>query len=378
MNFPATSFRLAAIIFVTSVVTLCFGQDASTSSPPQQWTSTSQQQSASGTMNPIRTRESHREENGRVVDKRTLERLGPDGRYVPYLQVEKETIQVDANTVRTVERTFGTGANGDQTLVQVQEAESRALPGGEQKLTRTTSNPDANGRLQVVQREVQNSKQTSPGVRQTATTIFTASSNGGLAPSMKIEENESREGSKTTYKKSTLLPDLSGRWTVGEVREGTITGEQGREQTKEERVLRPNAEGRLAVMERTVSREAAGAAGEKQSSTETYSTNVPGTAPDGKLHLVQRETTVQRTDAAGGQSTVQQVEGLNPGDPVLGLRVQSKTVDIARPGVEGTAQQRTVYTIDSSGMSHAVWVDMGKSDKPAAVQVDTKAPPKQN
>src|SRR5579864_5104274 len=110
----------------------------------QSWNATSDQHSPSGDSNPIRTVESHKEENGRTVDKQSLERLGSGGHYEPYRDTERESVQVDAATVRTVERTFGRGPDGQKTLVQVREEETRSLPGGEQKVVRTVSNPDAN------------------------------------------------------------------------------------------------------------------------------------------------------------------------------------------------------------------------------------------
>ena len=60
-----------------------------------------------------------------------MQTLGPDGRYVPYSQTEKESVRVDATTVRTVERTFGTGPDGQRVLVQESREETRDLPGGE-------------------------------------------------------------------------------------------------------------------------------------------------------------------------------------------------------------------------------------------------------
>src|SRR5689334_21337572 len=90
----------------------CFAQDNSN------WTSTEDRRDPNGKLNPTRTRESHTESNGRTIDRKTVERLGPDGRYVPYLDTETETVRVDANTTRTTERSFGRGPDGQRTLMQ--------------------------------------------------------------------------------------------------------------------------------------------------------------------------------------------------------------------------------------------------------------------
>ena len=73
-----------------------------------------------------------------------------------------------------------TDPDGHRTLIQERQEESRSLPGGEQKVSRTVSNPDANGALQVVQREQEDSKQISPAVRVTNTTVMTPDGNGIL------------------------------------------------------------------------------------------------------------------------------------------------------------------------------------------------------
>ena len=346
--------------------------DPASSDKAQSWSSTGQQQSPSGNLNPTRSSEVHTEANGRTTDKQSVERLGMDGQYVPYLDTEKESVQVDATTTRTIERTFGRDPDGQKTLVQVTEEEKRTLPGGEQKVVRTTSNPDANGRLQVIQREIQDTRQTSSNAQQTMTTILRPDLNGGFTPSMKIEDRQTRSNEHAVeFKKSTMLPDGNGNWQLQEVREGIIK-EDGQERTKDERVLRPNADGQLAVVERAVTKESATPSGEGRKTVETYSTSLPGSADD-SLRLNQRVTTVHRKTNQGGSVTEEQIEQRNPGMPGDNPRPTQKTIDIIRPSVgRGTEQQRTTVSLDPNGGSGAVWVDTRKGNKSAAVQVDTR------
>ena len=156
------------------------------------WTATTREQLPSS-LNPTRTSETHTESGGRTVDNQSIETMGMYGRYAPYLDLQKETVKVDANTVRTIERAFGRDSEGRKTLVQVTEEEKRSLPGGEVKVVRTTSNPDANGGLQVVQREIQDTRQINPNVQETKSTFFTASTNGGLAASMQTTERRHKD-----------------------------------------------------------------------------------------------------------------------------------------------------------------------------------------
>ena len=350
---------------------------AQANSSDQSWTSSSQVSAPAGTANPTRTRETHSESGGRTVDKTSTEAMGPDGRYVPLSETERESVRVSDTTVRNVERTYGIDANGNRTLIQQRTEEMRTFSDG-QKVERTTSNPDSDGKLQTVQREVVESKQVSPDVTNTKSTVYSADGSGGLSPSVRTEQTEKKNGGATEFKKSTMLSDAFGQWTLSEVREGKVTQQAEGGRVKEENVLRPDSNGKLSVVERTVSKDSDAGGGEKRATTETYSTNVPGEAGENGLQLVKRESTVQRTGTDGRTGTIRKVERTNPGDPGAGLRLTDQAIDIVRPGTNGVAQQQTtVSTVDVNGNMTAVSVDIGKSDKPASVTVDTKAPAKQ-
>jgi hypothetical protein len=337
------------------------------------WTGTDQQQSSSGNWNPTRTSTTHKESDGRTVDTRSLQRLGPDGSYVPYLDTQKETVRVNATTTRTIERSFGRDPDGGKKLMQVTEEETRTLPGGEQKVVRTISNSDVNGQLQVIRRELQNTRPTGSNSQEITTTVLNPDVNGGFAPSLKMEEHRTRNKDTVQYRKSTLLPDSNGNWQLNEVREGVIK-DNGKEQTKEENVLRPSSDGKLAIEERTVTKESEGP-GERRQTVESYSTQVPGGVGDGSLHLNQRVTTTHQTRPEGGESTVQEVEERNPASPAESPRLTQKTIDIVRPTLSG-AQQRTqsVQSLDADGNLGTVWIDTGKISGAPTIQVDTKKP----
>ncbi len=344
------------------------GVGTSSDDSKQSWTATTQQQLPSN-LNPTRTSESHTQAGGRTVDNQSVQAMGTDGHYSPYLDVQKETVKVDANTVRTIERSFGRDSDGRKTLVQVTEEEKHSLPGGEVKVTRSTSDPDANGSLQLVQREVQDVRQISPTVQETKSTLLTPSSNGGLTASMQTTERETKTSEHNVeFRKSTLLPDSNGNWQVNEVREGTIK-EDGKNRTKQESVLRPGTDGNLSVVERTVSKESQNGAGEKRGTVETYASD-PGSPMDG-LRLEQRVTTVHRKSDDGVQSTDQRIEQRNPGQPSDGLLVTEQAIDIVRPGTGGaTRETQTVRSLDSNGELGVVSVDTRKQENAPAVRVE--------
>jgi hypothetical protein len=366
---------LFSVTVLLGLAQLCRAQNASGN---QVWNVSSQQEDPGGGVNPTRTSETHTVADGRVIDKTLVETLGPEGQYVLYSETEKESVRVNDTTVRNIERSFGLGPDGERTLIQERQEESRSLSGGEEKVVRTISNPDANGALQVVQRELEDSKQLSPGARETTTTVLTPDVNGGLTPAVQIVEREMQSGDGTIdFKKTTQLSDGTGHWQLSEVREGISKQENGQIRSKDERVLRPDSNGNLAVVERTVSKQTDAGSGEKRDTIDKYSTNVPGQAGNDSLQLVQREITVQQNTAAGGHSTTRQIEQANPGDPRDGLRVTEETINIVKPGGSGAAdEKRTILTPDSDGRLGEVWVDVGKTSNPSVIQVDTRPPAK--
>jgi hypothetical protein len=370
----AAGAKYLAMSMVVTSACLClnlglWAQTPDSQAPPdtnQSWTTTTESQRDD--VNPTRSTESHTKNGNRTLDKQSLERRGLDGRFEPYQDIEKESVQVNASTVRTTIRTFGRDGSGAKTLLQVTEEEQQTLPGGNSKTVRATSNPDGNGNLQLVQREIAETKKISRDVDETKTTVMQPSINGGMAPVTQIEERQQHNGNNTEFTKTTLVPDGAGKWQVSEVRQGT-TKEEGKNRSTEERVSRPDSEGKLGEVSRTVSKESEGASGEKRNTVETYSTDMTGSAQDGNLHLVQRVTTAQRASSGGQQSTVQQVEQPNPGDPGAGLRVTTLATDNVRTGPSGAQATRTIQVRDASGSLGVVSVDTAKSDNVHAIQV---------
>jgi hypothetical protein len=331
------------------------------------WTATDDTHKANS--DPVRTVESHSQSGNRSVDKQSVERLGADGRYEPFQDIEKETVQVDAGTVRTITRTFDRNSDGAKTLVEVTEEEKRTTAGGDSNVVRSTSHPDVNGSLQLIRRQIEETKSLGQNVEETKTTVMIPSVNGGLDPVSKAQERRERGANGTVdSQKTTLVPDSSGNWQVGEIRKLTTT-QQGENRSTEERVSVPDSEGKLGEVSRTVTKEESGAAGEKRNTVETYSTNVPGAVGDGSLHLVERSTTAQRTTSTGQQITGQQVEKLNPGQPADGLQVTILTNDTVLQDPGGAQGTRTVRERDANGNFGVISVDTTKSDNSHAVQV---------
>jgi|SRR5580658_3785966 hypothetical protein len=371
---PSGAARLSRLVLLATGAYLCFSialwaqtSDSATGDANKSWTTTTELQSDNA--NPARIVKSHTQSGNRTGDNQSIERRGPDGQFEPYQDIEKTTVQVNATTVRTTTRTFGRDADGAKTLVQVTEEEKHTLPGGNSSVVRSTSNPDADGNLQLVQRQIEETKTISKNVEETKTTVMLPGINGDLAPAMKMQERRERGANDTVVsQKTTLLPDSNGNWQTGEVRE-TTTRQDGGNRSTEERVSRPDPDGKLSEVSRTVSKDSENAPGERRNTVETYSVDVPGSAQDGSLHLVQRSTTAQTTSSTGQQTTARQVERPDPGDPGAGLQVTVLTNDTVRTGPSGAQATQTVQMRDANGSFGVVSVDTSKSDNIHAIQV---------
>jgi hypothetical protein len=348
---------------------LLWGQAPGSPSEDVNTSSTDTIQPQYNNVNPTRTTESHTHSGNRTEDNRSVQRLGADGQFEPYQDIETATVQVNATTVRTTTRTFGRDSDGAKTLVQVTEEEKRSLPGGDSSVVRSTSNPDANGNLQLVQREIEETKEISKGIEETKTTVMLPGGNGDLAPAMKTQERRQEGADGTIHsRKTTLLPDGNGNWQVGETKQTTIH-QEGKNRSSEQTVSRPDLDGHPDQVSRTVSKESESAPGQTVKSVETDSLDVPGVTRDGSLHPVEVTTTIGKTASSGRQTSEQEVERPDPGDPGAGMRVTTITIDTVNPGSSGSHATRSVEALDANDNLGIVSVDTAQTTKSQAVQV---------
>jgi len=325
----------------------------------------------------VRIIESHSENGNRTLDKRSVEIRGTDGHFEPYQDIERETLTVDAFTVKTTMRTFARDVNGRKALVQVTEEEKHILPGDDSNIVRVTYNPDVNGRLQPVQREIVETKKLRTDLEETNTTVMLTNINGGLAPAFKTHELRKRGANDTVETEKTIwLPDVNGKWQLSEIRHNIAT-QGAKDRSIEERVSRPDAEGKLGQISRVVSQETESASGEKRSVVESYSIDVPGTTRDGSLHLVERKTSTGSSSSTGERATEQKVEQINPGDPNSGLRMSVLVDRKIVPESSGEQSTVTIRSRDSNGNFGTVSVDMTKVDRIPTVQLQQTPAQKQ-
>jgi hypothetical protein len=335
--------------------------------PNKSWTATTDLKGDN--VNPTRILESHIQNGNRTVDTRSVQIRGSGGHFEPYQDIETETLQVDATTVRTTMRTFGRDVNGRKALIQMMEEERHTLPEGASTVVRITSNPDANGRLQPVQREIVETKKIGMDVEETKTTVMIPNINGGLAPVLKTDELRKRSANDTIEStKTTLRADGVGSWQLSEIRR-SITKQDADTRSTEVRVFQRDYEGKLSEVSRVVSKDSESSSTEKRETVETYSVDVPGVTRDGNLHLVERATTAQRTNATGEQITQRQVEQPTAGDPDSGLHVSVLINDTVHPVPSGEQAIQTISVRDLNGSFKVISISTTKPDRVATIQV---------
>jgi len=353
------------IVMGGALVVFALGQTGQ-SGAVQSWTASTQ--TTAPNTNPTRTTESHTKSGNLTLDKKSVEVLSADGVYQPYYDVETETVQENVSTTRSIARTYNAGVNGTKELAQVTEEEAQNSANGNASSVRTTSNPDSNGNLQVVQREVTEAKMKDPESRDTQTTVYLIDISGQLAPRMRIDEQQKRGiNGELKLVKTTSLRDANGGWQAYEVSERTIK-EDDRNRSTEERISRRDFEGNISPVSKVVSHDAQ-VNGQATTTTESFSIDVPGSARDGKLHLVERGTTVQKNDP-GRTTTEQQIEQPDPGDLQAGLVVSTKTSNVVVSDVQGTDETNTISVLNPDNANFSVVsVETKKTDQTPAIQV---------
>ena len=339
-------------------------QNPQTSGSDESWTTTNE--TASPNANASRTTESHTKSGNRTVDKQRLDLLGPNGGYQPFSETETETVQADDTTKRTVVRTYRWDGNGRRILAEVREEESRTTASGNSHMERKTSSVDVNGNFQAVRRETADTRKVSSDVEETKRTVYGPDGYGGLAQAEQTQEVKTHGADDSVaVKKTTLVPDGNGNWKVGNVTEETIK-DDGNNKITEERVSRPDLEGRLYESSRTVSKEGQTDTGEKRKTVESYSVYGSGYI-DGSMHLNQRVTTIQKKDSEG-EITEQQVEQRKWGNPSDGPQVTARAKYTVRYAASGSDTTKTVQVRDANGNFNEASVETKKSTQPPPAQ----------
>ena len=324
----------------------------------QSWTRTSETSTAY--TNPSRATESYTKSGNRTVETKTVEVLGTDGEYQPYLKIETETIEESPTATRSITRTYNPNANGDEALTAVTESRTQNAADGSARTVETTSKPDSDGNLEVVGREITATTKAATS-EDSRTTVYLPDINGGLAPTMQVNEQEQRNAGGETYgKKTTLLPDGNGNWQVYESEETEVKAD-AENRTSEGHTSQLDFEGNVSPVSHVISHQTK-ADGRAITTSETYSVDVPGWVRDPSFRLLERSRSV-RTVEPGKTVTEQRTEQPGPGDPQAGLGTTVEKTDTVVTGSSGTTQTIVVTASYPDGSPSVVTVETRNSSK---------------
>ncbi|MFZ3212109.1 MAG: hypothetical protein WA188_11405 [Terriglobales bacterium] len=265
--------------------------------------------------------ETRRQGDGRTVEARVVEAPSINGGYQPVSDTERETIRVDANTVRVVQRWFSSWA-GERQLFKISEEERRTEPGGRESVTRTISTLNAGGYWNVQERVIEESVSTAPDTRVTRKTMLGIVA-GDLVPIQQLEETEQRKGNLVEVRRKLLSSNAIGYAPVSEVQETLVMPTRDGEITQEK----------------------------------TYSTYVPEVGSYGELHLAQQREVSTTTAPDRSTRTEEKVQQVNPGNPSDGLRTTSLIIEVSQPlGNLRTETHEETHFLDVNGDLPLVWV----------------------
>ncbi len=308
---------------------------------------------------PTRTRNTTRTTAAGQVETTTVDTLSPDGTYEPSVEVEEETVVVDARTTRVIQRLYNRDPDGRRRLFERTEEEHQQLPDQTMRIVRRTSHAHLDGHLRLTREEQSDTRQSQPGVAETRTVVRQPDINGGFRPVEQVQtiERETQPGVRE-LERTQLLPDGNGRWETQEKRRRTVTTTQEQVRTEEE-VYRRDPNRQLSLAEKTVTREWQDAQGAERQTTEVYSNAIAGTASygDGRLHLDRRIETTRRTRADGTEEVIQDEQERSlvaPGEP---LRPARRTIEFSRSvGADERQVQKTVQARDANGKYQTILV----------------------
>lgn len=306
-----------------------------------------------GPVSPARIISTEWQQTDRKIETQIVETPSINRGYGPIRDTETETIQVDANTRRVLQRWF---SPSDHKLFQVVEEERRTEPGGREGVVRTTSTVDLSGKWQIQERDVEETVSPAPDTKETKTTVL-AMVGGTLKPVMKSEETERRKGESVEVQKTLLTPDGGGRFQVYEERQ-TVTTASANGRPTEEKTYRKDSRGEMVVIEQTVSSDWQD--GEKRSGklTQTSSTYVPGRASDQRLlHVVEQRSVSATAEPSSDIRTEERVEQINPGAPEDGLRTSTVVTAASKHLGNGrTETHKEMRGLDGGGHLPVMWV----------------------
>ncbi len=241
--------------------------------------------------------------NGQVLGTSELGRLNLTNQIDRGAEVERETVQVDSQTVKTVERVYRPDANGRRKLQDVTEVELRTFPDGRVEAVQTRSKVDVNGRMQVWRQQRQETRSLGQDNWETTSSVLKPGPTGNLTTVYRTRQTE-RKGTDNVVRVERIVeePDLNSRWSVVEQRSATIQENEG-ETIQQETVYEMSPFGELSLKSQISSIEWKDEDGGVHRTIDTYQPNSRG-----KMDVVERIELSEVTLRDGTKQSVQELQ----------------------------------------------------------------------
>lgn len=340
---------LCCCVVLTSVS--AFGQSRNNTAGQAPPTSVIERTHTAGDGGPWQRTQTRTSSGGRDVVVETFELPDVDGRLTPV----RETVVESAGTTPIRRDVFGFNQDRRRELRETTDSQRDSATAGESGVVHDTRSPDVNGRLALTAREIERTRSTGPNAQQTETTFLVPTLNQRLQEVERVVYNERRtDAGIIEHDGMHLMRDINGRWQPIETRRGEARDTGPTERLEDETIERPDLNGKLAAVERTVTRRFR-TDGQDHMVVESYAPEFSvRPSADGRLVLTER---LHRTTSttADGTRTVDEVEAMNVVAPNEPMRVIRRTeVTERRAGANRVVTERQVFERDVNGRMRLV------------------------
>jgi hypothetical protein len=291
-----------------------------------------------------------REEAGdRTIETWVVEASSPNGGFESLLEVEEETVRIDATTERVTRREFATDPDGDRVLRQSVQEERISQSDGTFRVRRDISEMDLNGRPSLARRETETTTPGPDGSFRTETLVSTPGINqSDLVPTDRTLETGRRDAEERLLESDLTVysdPTGSGRWEALERRITSYDYDGGETRTTEN-VYRQDASGDLRLNEQIVATERPEAGGVERRTEDVFSTDIPGERNLRQPQLLRQLQVTREESPGGGWQVTREVREDRQGR----FRVVEREVETARPNAGGGVDiERVLERLDANG-----------------------------
>ena len=298
------------------------------------------------------------------VSSTVVERPSINGESTVLLDVENDTVRIDAETSRRTRREYASDADGRRRLVVTIEENRVDRPDGGQSIVRNFTVPDVNGRPRATRRETEETVPEGGGVFRTLIEVSVPGVNRGrFVSTERVEQTERRDGEqvleidRTTYTSQTTR----GAWAVRGRR--TVRRDYGDHGVRAvESIYTRDGSGNLVLTDQIVSREWTGTGGREHRTEEIFAKDIRGQVRSREPRLFQQVQVIRTNRSHGAWKTTRVVKETRG----RRLLVVERVIEVSRSDVRGgTVVERETQRLDVNGKLQTVDISRTRESGPS-------------